>query len=150
MDDSDLAKIRNLMLEMLSRREHSIWELQRKLVVRGYQSNLIEAVLVELCRDNLQSDQRFTENYIRSRVEHGFGPHRIAAELRERGVSTELIINCLKQEDQWDSQVIKARNKRFGQVIPSSLKERNQQIRFLQYRGFTQEQINHALNGIDD
>jgi regulatory protein len=150
MDDSDLAKIRNLMLEMLSRREHSIWELQRKLVVRGYQSNLIGAVLVELCRDNLQSDQRFTENYIRSRVEHGFGPHRIAAELRERGVSTELIINCLKQEDQWDSQVIKARNKRFGQVIPSSLKERNQQIRFLQYRGFTQEQINHALNGIDD
>lgn len=138
------------MLEMLSRREHSIWELKRKLVVRGYQSNLIEAVLVELCRDNLQSDQRFTENYIRSRVEHGFGPHRIAAELRERGVSTELIINCLKQEDQWDSQVIKARNKRFGQVIPSSLKERNQQIRFLQYRGFTQEQINHALNGIDD
>jgi regulatory protein len=135
---------------MLSRREHSIWELQRKLVVRGYQSNLIEAVLVELCRDNLQSDQRFTENYIRSRVEHGFGPHRIAAELRERGVSTELIINCLKREDQWDSQVIKARNKRFGQVIPSSLKERNQQIRFLQYRGFTQEQINHALNGIDD
>lgn len=150
MDDSDLAKIRNLMLEMLSRREHSIWELKRKLVVRGYQSNLIEAVLVELCRDNLQSDQRFTENYIRSRVEHGFGPHRIAAELRERGVSTELIITCLKQEDQWDSQVIKARNKRFGQVIPSSLKERNQQIRFLQYRGFTQEQINHALNGIDD
>lgn len=150
MDDSDLAKIRNLMLEMLSRREHSIWELKRKLVVRGYQSNLIEAVLVELCRDNLQSDQRFTENYIRSRVEHGFGPHRIAAELRERGVSTELIITCLKQEDQWDSRVIKARNKRFGQVIPSSLKERNQQIRFLQYRGFTQEQINHALNGIDD
>lgn len=138
------------MLEMLSRREHSIWELKRKLVVRGYQSNLIEAVLVELCRDNLQSDQRFTENYIRSRVEHGFGPHRIAAELRERGVSTELIITCLKQEDQWDSRVIKARNKRFGQVIPSSLKERNQQIRFLQYRGFTQEQINHALNGIDD
>jgi regulatory protein len=150
MDDSDLAKIRSLILDLLSRREHSAWELQRKLVARGYQSNLIGAVLIELCRDNLQSDQRFTENYIRSRVEHGFGPHRIAAELKERGVSKKLIISCLEQEDQWDSQVIKARNKRFGQALPSSPKERNQQIRFLQYRGFTREQINHALGGIDD
>jgi regulatory protein len=151
MDDSNLAKVRSLILEMLARREYSAWELQRKLAARRYQSHLIEAVLVELCRDNLQSDQRFTENYIRSRAERGFGPCRIAAELRERGVSKALIANCLEQEKgQWDNQVMKARNKRFGQAPPSSPKERERQIRFLQYRGFTREQINCALSGIDD
>lgn len=139
------------MLEMLARREHSAWELQHKLAARGYQSDLVEVALLELCRDNLQSDQRFTESYIRSRIERGFGPRRIAAELGERGISKALIADYLgREESQWDSQVIKARNKRFGQVLPNSSKERDRQIRFLQYRGFTQEQISHALSEIDN
>src|SRR5699024_11210314 len=102
-----------------------------KLAARGYQSDLVETVLLELCQDNLQSNQRFTESYIRSRIERGFGPRRIAVELGERGISKTLITNCLEQEEsQWNSQVIKARNKRFGQVLPKSSKERDRQIRF--------------------
>jgi len=151
MKDSNFSKTRSLILEMLARREHSAWELQRKLAARGYQSDVVEAALLELCRDNLQSDQRFTESYIRSRIERGFGPRRIAAELGERGISKALIADCLEREEsRWDSQVIKARNKRFGQVLPNNPKERDRQIRFLQYRGFTQEQISHALSEIDN
>src|SRR5699024_9112189 len=151
MKDSNFSKTRSLILEMLARREHSAWELQRKLAARGYQSDVVEAALLELCRDNLQSDQRFTESYIRSRIERGFGPRRIAAELRERGISKALIADYLEREEsQWDSQVIKARNKRFGQVLPNNPKDRDRQIRFLQYRVFTQEQISHALSEIDN
>ncbi|QBQ56119.1 regulatory protein RecX [Nitrosococcus wardiae] len=150
MGDNGAVNVRSLMLEMLARREHSSWELHRKLTARGYQSNLIEAVLAELERDNLQSDQRFAESYIRSRAERGFGPRRIAAELKERGISEALIADGLIQERDWDNQAMKARSKRFGQALPSSLGERARQMRFLQYRGFTQEQINRALSGIDD
>jgi regulatory protein len=151
MDDTDPVKVRSLILEMLARREYSAWELKRKLGARKYQATLIETVLIDLSRDGLQSDQRFTENYIRSRAERGFGPRRIAAELRERGVSKTLIVDCLKQEEgQWDSQALESRHKRFGQAPPDSLKERDRQVRFLQYRGFTREQINHALSEIDD
>ncbi|BAW80762.1 RecX family transcriptional regulator [Candidatus Nitrosoglobus terrae] len=149
MNEGELLIIRNLILEMLARREHSAWELERKLVARGYQPYSIKAVLTDLCRDNIQSDQRFTEIYICSRVDRGFGPYRIMAELKERGISKDLITYYLEREEQWGRQVVEARNKRFGQKIPSNLKERNQQIRFLQYRGFTQDQINYALNEID-
>lgn len=150
MSDGDAIKVRALMLEMLARREHSSWELQRKLAARGYQAGLIEAVLAELRRDNLQSDQRFAESYFRSRAERGFGPRRIAVELKERGVSGTLIGDCLSQERDWHSQAMKVRSKRFGQALPSNPRERARQMRFLQYRGFTQEQITHALSKIND
>ncbi|ABA57437.1 Regulatory protein RecX [Nitrosococcus oceani ATCC 19707] len=149
MDDASLVEARNLLLGMLARREYSCWELQRKLTARGYSSSLIEKVLRELWQDNLQSDQRFAESYSRSRAERGFGPRRIAAELKQRGVSAVLITESLTQERDWDSQVMKARNKRFGQALPTNPKERARQMRFLQYRGFTQEQINHALSERD-
>ncbi len=150
MDDSDTVKIRRLMLELLAQREYSAWELRRKLNARGYPSRLIEEVLDALYGENLQSDQRFAESYVRARVERGFGPYRIAAELKERGVSEALIAVCLKEgRDDWSCRAAEARRKRFGSALPSSLKERARQMRFLQYRGFTHEQVNDVLSGMD-
>ena len=39
--------------------------------------------------------------------------------------------------------------KRFRGVYPADIKNRSKQIRFLQYRGFTQEQINIIFNDVD-
>lgn len=150
MSASDTVKIRRLMLEMLAQREHSAWELRYKLNARGHPSHLIEDLLDALYAENLQSDQRFAESYIRARVERGFGPYRIAAELKERGVSEDLIAACLKEgEDDWSRRAAEVRRKRFGSALPSSLKERARQMRFLQYRGFTHEQVNGLLSGAD-
>jgi regulatory protein len=44
---------------------------------------------------------------------------------------------------------VKVRHKRFGSELPEDFKERARQARFLQYRGFTTDQINHALAGDD-
>jgi regulatory protein len=149
--NGDLAKIRNLMLEMLARREHSAWELERKLTARGYAPNLTQTALAELGKDNLQSDQRFTESYIRSRIERGFGPRRIALELKGRGISNTLIADCLRDEaGDWDRRAREVRSKRFGQTPPYSPKEQARQKRFLHYRGFTQEQVNGAVSDRDN
>lgn len=149
--DSSTVKARRLALEVLARREHSAWELRRKLNVRGYPSSLIETVLEDLRRENLQSDQRFTESYVRSRVARGFGPYCIAAELKERRIDDTLIADCLKHGiDDWGCRAAEVRRKRFGKALPDSLRERARQLRFLQYRGFTREQANGVLNGADD
>jgi regulatory protein len=146
-----LEKARNLMLEMLARREHSAWELERKLVVRGYALDLIHAALAELGEANLQSDRRFTENYIRSRTERGFGPRRIALELKSRGISDALIADCLAEEvSHWDRRAREVRGKRFGQTPPHSHQEQARQERFLHYRGFTPEQASRAVSERDN
>ena len=56
-----------------------------------YSREEIDAAIKQLKEEGLQSDQRFTEAYIRMRARRGFGPQRIELELRERGIEDEMI-----------------------------------------------------------
>jgi regulatory protein len=78
----------------------------------------------------------------------GYGPQRIQAELRERGVDDKIQALYLDAGDcQWLEQVAQVRRKRFGETPPDDYKERARQARFLQYRGFTADQIREVLDG---
>ena len=72
---------------LLARREHSARELSHKLKSRDYDEVSIQAVIESLIDEGLQSDDRFAEQFTRSRVEKGYGPIRIRQELRERGIA---------------------------------------------------------------
>lgn len=107
-------------------------------------------MLTLLAQQNLQSDERFTEDFIHSRINRGQGPIRIQAELRERGSSDELINEFLDFSDAiWSEQVDEVRRKRFGHALPEEYQTRAKQARFLQNRGFTSEQIRRALGQSD-
>jgi regulatory protein len=73
-------------LNLLARREHSRMELTQKLKLRNFSENEISQTIEQLTQQDLQSDKRFAECYMRSRAEKGFGPVRIKFELREKGV----------------------------------------------------------------
>lgn len=124
------------------RREHSYVELQHKLQMRACTEDLIVSVLQELIDQNLLSDARFTENYIQSRVAKGYGPVRIAGELAQRGINEEMCATYLNPHDEnWLACAIKVRRKRFGATLAEDFVTRAREMRFLQYRGFTTEQI---------
>jgi regulatory protein len=134
----------------LARREHSSSELRLKLVKVGFESTDIDDVLKKLAENNLQSDSRFAENYLRYRSNRGYGFQRIRQELKEKGVSTDIISEALEQaEIDWFTLAIEVRCKRFGENIPDDYKDRAKQQRFLQYRGFSHEQINESFNKIE-
>ncbi|HQU14687.1 MAG: hypothetical protein B7Z66_04365 [Chromatiales bacterium 21-64-14] len=142
----EAPQARRVALDLLARREHSTSELRRKLRARGVEDTDAEEALQRLSHERLQSDARYAEVYAESRATRGYGPVRIAAELRERGVAPELIARCVEPDGaQWAARARDARCKRFGAVIPRDLKERARQVRFLQYRGFTHEQIHCVL-----
>jgi regulatory protein len=123
---------------LLARREYSQFELRARLKARGYTDDLINDVLSELSKENLQSDTRFTENYLRMRVNRGFGPRRIQAELREHGIAEELINEFVDENDaMWSSLAKMVLKKKFGDEPPRDFKSRAKQLRFLQYRGFS-------------
>jgi len=134
-------------MNLLARREHSIKELRTKLVKAEFDLDDVNDVIHKLTDANLQSDQRFTENYIRYRSQRGFGSQRIRQELKERGVNTELIsIELDAAEIDWFSLAMTVRCKRFGESAPDDVKDKAKQQRFLQYRGFTHEQITESFN----
>lgn len=133
-------------MNLLARREHSVAELVKKLSADFEHDDIIIAI-TKLTVKNLQSDQRFAENYLRYRSQRGFGYQKIRQELKERGVDTELISDALAESDiDWFALAAGVRCKRFGEQEPEDYKERAKQQRFLQYRGFTHEQITESFN----
>lgn len=135
----------------LARREHSALELRRKLDKSGFDTADIEDVLSQLQQADLQSDERFAESYVRSRINRGYGKTRIRMELQERGVADELIRDSLQQaEIDWFALAAEVRSKRFGEQNPEDFKSRAKQQRFLQYRGFSHDEITESFNLTDN
>ena len=129
-------------VRLLARREHSAFELRHKLASRDFDRGIIDAVLDELIETGYLSDQRFADLYIRGRFERGMGPLRIRAELRERGIADALMEITLEEfATYWVESANRQRSRRFGEVPPADFAERARQMRFLQQRGFTGEQI---------
>jgi regulatory protein len=105
-------------------------------------------VLGALEHRGLLDDRRFTEMYIESRQHRGFGPLRIRAELRERGISERLIGEQLAEDpDVWAELLRRAHDKKYGRDRASDAREQARRMRFLQYRGFSPELIRGFLFG---
>ncbi|HEY3487567.1 MAG TPA: regulatory protein RecX [Gammaproteobacteria bacterium] len=132
---------------MLARREHSKHELINKLRVRNYPDNIIFQTVDQLAAAGMQSDARFAESFVRSKVDRGRGPLRIRAGLMERGIEDGIIDEALLQyEDGWRDLALEVYNKRYrGHEPPRNIQERARRSGFLQQRGFTSAQIRYAI-----
>ena len=137
---------RETALVLLAGREYATAELRQKLRGQGHGPEAVEEVLRALTEDGLLSDGRFAESFVRSRVAKGYGPVRIGYELQQRAIDDALVLECLaRYQSEWSSRVAAVRRKRFGTLLPKDARERARQFRFLQYRGFTPDQIRALL-----
>ena len=141
------SKIHNYVLKLLALREHSKYELERKLINKGYVISEIAPVLKKLELDGLQSESRFVESYIYMRFQRGFGPVKIKAELNERGVASELIEQALTEyKSRWLDLAKKVRVKKFGKSMPHDWNNQTKQMRYLYYKGFDNYLIQQIFN----
>jgi regulatory protein len=149
--DADERTVRTAALALLAGRDFGRAELARRLERRGYPAAVVAAVVVGLVAERLLSETRFVEQFIRQHAGRGHGPARIRAELRERGVPEEEIEAGLDAAaEDWAALARDARRRRFGLSPPGDYAERARQARFLQYRGFSHEQIRAALGPGED
>lgn len=133
-------------MRLLAAREHTRAELQRKLSARDYAIAYVGEVLDQLAAQDLQSDARFTEHYVARRIRQGYGPLRIEAELRQRGIAEGLIAEWVVRNDSaWQERAFAAATGRFGDLPASDRKELAKRARFLEYRGFSAESIRQYL-----
>jgi len=149
--DSGHKPIEALALRLLARREHSIDELRRKLLRRGHPAAAIDVVIEQLAARKLISDVRFAGSLVRRGSARGHGPVRIRAELRRQGIDVDVIqAECTAAGCDWAQLATRVRVRKFGTRLPSDSAERAKQARFLQYRGFTADQIRAALGPAAD
>ena len=139
--------IRKKLLDLLSRREHSKYELILKLKRRVESVEKLKEELNKLSEENLQSDLRFSESYIRSRYNSGFGPTRIKYDLSLRKVSDSIIINAFDQADlNWTEKLKKENTKKYGVDKSKNMQELSKRIKFFVQRGFEKEMIRQVIN----
>ncbi len=137
----------NAAVRSLGQREHGRRELERKLRRKGHDPVLIEQVMDYLLEHDLQSDERFAEGLIRSRVQRGYGPVKIRQELGAKGVAEGVLERQLTEPAEfWESVALESLAKKYGEP-PGNRDEWAVQARYLARRGFPSDLIYRVLGG---
>lgn len=129
------VKLRSLAFALLAKREYSAADLKEKLLAVGADAAEVELLLEELSHSHYQSDARMAGMLVRQNMRKGRGMARIQQDLKKHQIDPELAEHEL-QDINWLQQAIALRIKKFGRDLPGDPKEKNRQLRFLQYRGF--------------
>ncbi len=141
------SKIRHHITHMLSRREHSQKECLDKLLLKGFAEDEIWEVLNQFVVKDIQSDARFVYHFIRHSMQKGQGWFRIKQGLKVHNIEPFLVDEALAElEPDWFEIAYQVKLKRFGEVLAVDIKDKQKQMRFLQYRGFSMEEIEHAIS----
>jgi len=137
-----MTKAFDSALRLLTRREHGAIELCNKLEKKGFSSSDAIDALEACQRLGLQSDKRFVENYIRSRIRQGYGPLKISQELKAKRIDSDLIQAELYQErDNWLTHALLVWQKKSKDKEDLSFAEMRKLQTFLLYRGFSMDII---------
>nr|WP_240956291.1 regulatory protein RecX [Wenzhouxiangella sp. XN79A] len=114
-----------------------------KLVRKGWPAELVDGAVNELASEGLQSDRRFAESFARQRVEKGYGPVRIGAELRQRGIDEGTAEGALESlgVDFFELAASVYHRRYRGRPAPGDIKERSRRYQAMLRRGFSSEHL---------
>ncbi|MGA2861555.1 MAG: regulatory protein RecX [Steroidobacteraceae bacterium] len=137
---------------LLARRDFCSVELGAKLSAQGFEADAVRAALEDLIDRRYLDDERYARQFVVYRAERGQGPLRIRRDLAELGLQAALIETQLESHGEWVSLARQVLTRRFGRAPPRNWPDKARQMRFLQYRGFSNDDIRSALGpaGTDD
>lgn len=148
MTQSDTKIINHSITRFLARREHSYQELLQKLSKKGFCPEKCTQQMNQFVERGLQSNQRFVESFVRNAYLNGKGPQFIRNSMHAHDINeSDANIQIENEDYDWFTLAQKVREKKFGENKPTDFVLKQKQMRFLQYRGFEQEQIKYAVSG---
>ena len=136
-------------LRLLSGREHSRAELEKKLKVHEETPGELAQALDELQAKGFINEQRVVESVIHRRAAR-LGAGRVKQELQAKGISAEAVAEAVQALRSTELQ--RAREvwrKKFGEPATDAA-GRAKQMRFLASRGFGAEAIRRVVGGDED
>jgi len=133
-------------LRLLSQREHSRRELERKLARFEEQPGSLAAALDDLQAKGFISEERVIASVIHRRAGK-LGTARVRQELLDKGLDPAAVADAVDQLRQTELERARAVwQKKFG-TPPADASERARQSRFLSARGFSGQVIQRLLAG---
>ncbi|TNH01462.1 recombination regulator RecX [Testudinibacter sp. TR-2022] len=136
------------LLNLLARRDYSVYEIQQKMRAKAFSEAEIETVIEHCQLKGWQSDQRFCQHFLLARSRKGYGPLRIRQELQQKGIETALIAQQLATDQiDWFALAEQVFAKKYGDHTPTEwtpvLKQKA--WRFMLSRGFQTDHFSHLL-----
>ena len=122
-------------LRLLSQREHSRAELERKLRKYEEEPGTLARALDELAAKDFISEARVVQSVLHQRAAR-LGAARVRQELLHKGIAPEAVAEAVAglQGSEFE-RALEVWKRRFGQ-LPQDAAERARQVRFLMARGF--------------
>ncbi|MGD2154549.1 MAG: regulatory protein RecX, partial [Gemmatimonadales bacterium] len=100
-------------LNFLSYRQRTGQEVRRKLLERGFSTEVIEAALARLAAVRLVDDEAFVAAYVRDRIAHRpMGVRRMIQELYLKGIAREVALPVIEEtlrEEETDERTLAER-----------------------------------------
>jgi regulatory protein len=135
--EPDRADPYDKALGLLARREHSAHELGIKLAQRGYDAAERAETIERLRAKDFQNDRRFAEMLVRTRIEAGYGPRWIVAELKTHAIAEAAARELLDAAaPDWLEVARRQLRRRHGNRPPRGFSESAKRAAFLLRRGF--------------
>ena len=133
-------------LRLLSGREHSRAELERKLAAHEEEPGQLARVLDDLQSKDFINEQRVADSVVHRRSGK-LGALRLRQELQSKGLDNEKVQDALGRLK--STELARAREvwaRKFG-ALSADAAERGKQARFLAARGFDGDVVRRVLSG---
>ncbi|WP_255461299.1 regulatory protein RecX [Glaciihabitans sp. INWT7] len=144
------VRAENVSMHALTRRGMSRWELEKTLLSREFDEDVVEAELDRLEGVGLLDDAALAETFVRTQHDRkGLGRGAITAELRRRHVDQEHIDAALEQVDDDDEQerATQLAIKRAGQLSSYDLETAKRRLHgFLSRKGYSSGVVRAAID----
>ncbi len=133
-------------LRLLSGREHSRHELERRLAEFEEAPGELAKILDDLEAKGFISEQRVVESVVNRRSAK-LGAARIKQELQNKGVGREVVLDAVAALQSTELERARALwQKKFGELATDA-SARGRQMRFLATRGFSGDVIRKVMQG---
>jgi len=149
----EIKKATSSACRMLALREHSKKQIRDKLAKKGFAEQTIKSTLAYLIEENWLCENRFCSAFIRSKSNKGQGLLRIEMDLRQQNISQSCIDQALIEEPiDWQKVCEQTLLKKLRTIqvtdnalIMQDFKQKAKLEKFLNYRGFSSDEIKNAI-----
>ena len=148
---TDPKKLYNRALYWLSKRDYSIADFSKKLDKVCLIQEMKDDLIVRLIENDWLSEKRYVAAFVRSKISTGLGAFRIINDLKQHGIKDSDAKACIEEQSvDWFEQAKATYKRKYGETTIEEYKERAKRFRYMQYRGFSVDQINYAMSPEED
>ncbi len=151
-DLEQVSRAYNKALRYLTVKDYTYSQMRQKLMDKGdFDDTQLDATLDLLCEKNLINDEMYAANYLKRCSRLGIGLNKAIYNLRNYGIDSEIIDNCLEDMDDEEytaathliDDYFKRNNSNSFKHIQMRIKEK------LYVKGFTSDTIDKAMSDYD-